>query len=306
MEIKTVTIIGLGALGILYGQHLSQNMPAEDLRIVADQNRITRYRRDGVYCNGELCRFRYHTPEENCGPADLLIFAVKSTGLNDAIQEAKNHVGPNTIILSLLNGISSEEIIGNTFGMDKVLLCVAQGMDAVKVQNRLVYSQTGKICFGPDEQGSNLDKVKAVDDFFVKTGVPHEVVGDMLKRQWGKLMLNVGLNQTAAVFGCNYGGTQVPGEARDTMISAMREVLALSEKEHVNLTQADIDYWLGILAGLNPRGKPSMQQDAEAKRFSEVELFAGTVLERSKKHGLSCPTNQMLYDRIKDIESRYE
>jgi len=128
----------------------------------------------------------------------------------------------------------------------------------------------------------------------------------MLNRQWGKLMLNVGLNQTAAVYGCNYGGTQVPGEARDTMISAMREVLVLSEKEHVNLTQEDIDYWLGILAGLNPEGKPSMQQDVETKRFSEVELFAGTVLERSKKYGLSCPTNQMLYDRIKDIESRYE
>jgi 2-dehydropantoate 2-reductase len=306
LDIKTVTIIGLGALGVLYGHQLSKQMPAEDLRIVADEKRIERYRRDGIYSNGEPCHFQYFTPEQNPAPADLLIFAVKSTGLNEAINEAQNHVGPDTIILSLLNGIRSEEIIGRAFGPQKVLLCVAQGMDAVKVSNRLVYSQTGLICFGAEDDGSKLDKVKSVEQFFIKTGIPHEVVADMRKRQWGKLMLNVGLNQTAAVYGCNYGGTQIPGEARDTMISAMREVLALSEKEHVRLTEADIDYWLGVLSGLNPEGKPSMQQDVEAKRFSEVELFAGTILRLAEKHNLPCPTNEMLYDRIKELESNYE
>ena len=57
-----------------------------------------------------------------------------------------------------------------------------------------------------------------------------------MKRQWGKFMLNVGVNQTVAVYQTNYGGIQREGEARDTMIAAMREVIALSEKEGIDLT----------------------------------------------------------------------
>ena len=118
-------------------------------------------------------------------------------------------------------------------------------------------------------------------------------------------MLNVGVNQAVAVYECDYGGIQKEGPARDAMISAMKEVIVLSEKEGVCLTQADMDYWLRVLGGLNPLGKPSMRQDLEAGRHSEVELFAGTVLALGKKHDLPCLTNQMLYDKIIEMESHF-
>ncbi|MEH6996270.1 2-dehydropantoate 2-reductase N-terminal domain-containing protein, partial [Neobacillus drentensis] len=81
MEIKKVSIIGLGALGILFGNHLAKRMPKEDVRIIADRKRIDKYKEEHVYCNGELCDFHYVTPEEPCEPADLLIFTVKYEGL---------------------------------------------------------------------------------------------------------------------------------------------------------------------------------------------------------------------------------
>jgi 2-dehydropantoate 2-reductase len=305
VEIRTVSIIGLGALGVLFGNHLSKHMPEDNLRIIANAERIERYRRENIYCNGELCRFNYVLPEEPCAPADLLLFAVKSTGLPQAVRYVKNHVGPNTIILSLLNGISSEEIIGETYGMDKLLYCVAQGMDAVKAGNRLKYKNMGMLCFGGGRPGQKNKKIQAVAGFFEKTSIPHEVVEDMRHKMWGKFMLNVGLNQTVAVFGGDYETVQRPGPARDTMIAAMEEVITLSEKEGVNLTRADLDYWLQVLDKLYPKGKPSMRQDVEARRLTEVELFAGTVLSLGKKHGLTFPVNEMLYDKIKEIESAY-
>lgn len=305
MTIKTVSIIGLGALGILFGHHLSKRMPIEDLRIIADKDRIKRYENEGVYCNGELCKYHFITPEEVCEPADLLIFAVKFNGLNDAIQEAKNQVGEHTIILSLLNGIISEEIIGDSFGMEKVLYCVAQGMDAVKVGNKLTYDHMGMLCFGEREPGLISQKVKQVAEFFERMEVPYEADTNMYKRQWGKFMLNVGVNQTVAVFNSNYGEIHRAGRARDMMISAMREVMVLSEKEGINLTDADLNYWLSVVGTLSPEGKPSMAQDMDAKRNSEVELFAGTVLELGKKYEVPTPINKELYDRIKWIESEY-
>lgn len=222
-----------------------------------------------------------------------------------AIEASKNQVGDDTIILSLLNGISSEELIGQAFGMDKVLLSVAQGMDAVKVSNSLTYANMGKICFGAASPDENSEKVEAVRLFFEKAFLPHEVVPDMRKRLWSKFMLNVGVNQTSAVFGCDYGGFQNDGLARVTMLTAMEEARVLSEKENMNLSQSDIDYWLSILDSLNPQGKPSMLQDIEAKKYSEVELFSGTVLALGKKHDLTLLVNQMLYDKIKAIESTF-
>jgi 2-dehydropantoate 2-reductase len=305
MEIKTVTVIGLGALGVLFGQHLATNLPEGALRILADRERIERYERDGVYCNGERCRFRYITPEEKAAPADLLLFAVKFHALPDAIRAAANQVGPDTVILSLLNGISSEEIIGQAFGAEKVLPCVAQGMDAVKAGNALRYEHMGMLCFGGWEAGDRDEKVAEVARFFEKSRLPHEVAADMRRRLWGKFMLNVGVNQVVAVYESDYGGIQSEGEARDVMIAAMQEIVTLSEKENIGLTQADVTYWLSVLVNLNPRGKPSMRQDLEAKRKSEVELFAGTALALGRKHGLPLPVNQMLYDRIRETESKF-
>lgn len=305
MEIKTVSIIGLGALGILFGHHLSKRMPKENLRIIADQNRIDRYRKDSLYCNGERCEFNYVSPEEESAPADLLIFAVKYNGLNAAIQAVKNQVSEQTIILSTLNGISSEAIIGQTYGMDNILYCVAQGMDAVKEGNQLTYQNMGLLCFGEREPGIITDRVKKVARFFSQMEIPFETDNDMIKRQWGKLMVNVGVNQTVTVYGSNYGAIQREGQPRKTMILAMREVMALAEKEGITITEEDLNYWLSVLDRLNPEGKPSMLQDIEARRHSEVELFAGTILELGKRHGVATPVNQEFYHRIKALEKQF-
>ena len=305
MEIRTVSIIGLGALGILFGNHLSKRMPKADLRIIADRDRINKYESNHLYCNGEPCEFNFMTPEELCEPADLIIFTVKYDGLKDAIQAMKNQVGEQTIILSALNGITSEAVIGETYGMDKILHCVAQGMDAVKIGNKLTYEHMGMLCFGEGQPGVVSPKVKKVTEFFEKMEFPYEAVTDMNTRLWGKFMLNVGVNQTVAVYESNYGEIQKEGQARDTMISAMREVMVLSEIKGINLNEDDLNYWLGILGTLSPAGKPSMRQDLEAKRYSEVELFSGTVIKMGEKYCIPTPVNQQLYDKIKFVESQY-
>lgn len=304
-EIKTVSIIGLGALGILYANHLSKAMPRKDLRIIAGKERIERYKKDHIHCNGIPCNFNYFLPEEKPKPADLLIFAVKYNGLADALKDVRNHVGENTILLSLLNGITSESIIGETYGMDKIVYCVAQGMDALKTGNKMTYANMGTLCIGRFSPESNSPNIQAVAYFFEKTKTPHIIDDDMRRRLWGKFMMNTGVNQVAAVLGTCYGDIQKEGFARDTMVQAMREVAAISEKEGVNLNEQDIAYWLKIGDSLNPSGKPSMRQDIEAKRPTEAELFSGTAIKLGKKYNIPTPVNIMLYEKIKEAELHY-
>lgn len=305
MIIKKVSLIGLGALGIMYANHLSQSMTFEDLRIIADEERINRYEADGVYCNDEKCHFNYVKPETPCKPADLLIFTVKYTQLSEAIQAVHNHIGPNTIILSALNGVVSEDEIGHVYGHDHNLYCVAQGMDAVKEDNQMRYRSMGILCFGEQDASEITPRVKSVADFFDKVAMPYEINNQMNLKLWSKLMVNVGVNQAVAVAKSTTAIVQVSGPSREQMIGAMEEVLEVAKAEGIRLTKEDISYWLNIIDGLNPDSMPSMAQDIKAKRYSEVALFSGTIIKLAANNHIDVPVNQFFYNRITDIEKSY-
>lgn len=302
-DIKTVCLIGLGSLGIMYAHHLSKRMPFDDLRILADPVRQKRWEKDPVRCNGEICRFHFVDPKAPASPADLMLFTVKFDGLDQAIRDAEHQIGPDTLILSFLNGIVSEEIIARRYGRDKVLYAVAQGMDGIRSGNELVYRNMGLVCFGEGEKGLRTPRVRRVEDFFARMEFPHQTDTDMKGRLWGKFMLNVGVNQTVAVYRGTYGTIQQPGEARSTMIAAMKEVIPLAAAEGIELTQQDLNYWLGVLDTLRPEGKPSLAQDLDCGKPTEVGLFAGTVLELGAKHSIDTPVNRFLYERIRELES---
>lgn len=311
MRINTVSIIGLGALGVLFGKQINDNLKQGQLRIVADRQRIKRYQDEGIYSNGQLCHFTYMTPDEVCEPADLVIFTVKFNTLTDAAISVKNQIGPNTIIMSALNGISSETVIGKVYGMGNILYCVAQGMDAVKEGNKLTYAHRGQICFGENavlsekERRWEKEKTEAVDEFLTRVGIPHQITNDVQHMIWSKFMLNVGVNQVVAYYQGNYGTIQAEGEPRQMMLKSMREVTKIAPYEGVNLTEEDIEGWMPVLASLSAAGKPSLRQDMEARRKSEVDLFSGTVLKLGKKYGVDTPVNQILYKKIIEIEALY-
>jgi 2-dehydropantoate 2-reductase len=77
----------------------------------------------------------------------------------------------------------------------------------------------------------------------------------------------------------------------------------ISEKAGVNLSDEDIEKFGSVLHRLSPQGKTSMLQDIEAGRKTEVEMFAGKVIEIGTKHHVPTPVNQKLFDEIKRIEA---
>lgn len=305
MAIKNISIIGLGALGILYAEHFSQKLHTEDFQIIADEKRIQHYQKEGIYCNEALCQFNYVTPHTARSTSDLIIIATKFDGLAEAIQMIQPLVGEQTIILSVINGIISEEMLAEAFGYHRVLYCVAQGMDAAKKGNHMTYVNKGILCIGADHPEMSQKALSDVADFFQKTQLPFEVDDHMRHRLWGKFMLNVGVNQTLASLEGTYQDIFFDGPARETMIGAMKEVIQLANLEGVALNETDLNYWLDVLTKLRPDGKPSMAQDVEAKRKSELPLFAGTVLTLAKKHNLATPYNEALYEKILQKEQAY-
>ena len=296
-----ITIVGMGALGILYGERITSTLGKEAVTFLADEKRVTKYQTEGVYCNGKRCDFQVTSKAE---PTDLLIFAVKGTTLQDAMELAKDAVSDDTILLSVLNGISSEEMMADYFDKGHIVHCIAQGMDAVKLGNKLTFANEGELRIGtPDAEKQAY--VERAAQMLKEAGVPYVVEEDIQHRLWCKWMLNVGVNQVVMVEEGTYDTIQKPGKAREKMIAAMEEVRRLSELAGTGVTKEDLDAYVALVDTLNPEGMPSMRQDGLAGRYSEVDFFAGTVIRKAKEYGLSVPVNQSLYNTVKQIESTY-
>lgn len=300
---KKVSLIGLGAIGCAYASKL-HDLDAECLSIIADEKRIKRYEENGFFINGKRYDFNYVLPSEDCGYDDLIIISVKYHQLDEAIKSIEKHVGPDTIILSLLNGISSEEIIGKAYGMDKLLYGMCVGIDAVREGNKIEFSSSGEVNFGEKNNQVYSEKVKYVKDLFDKAHIKYAIPDDMMYTLWWKYMVNIGINQCSAVLNATYSVFQSVNEAKELMESAMKEVVVVSKKLGINLdAEKDIATWYSVLNSLAPGGKTSMLQDIQAGRKTEVEMFSGALCELGEIYGVPTPVNRTLFNIIRSLES---
>lgn len=296
-EIQTSALIGLGAVGILLGR----KMPG--VQVIADRERQRRYQQEGVTCNGQPCAFRYVLPEEGA-PVDLLVAAVKATALTEAVSAMARFVGPDTVILSVLNGITSEETIERTYpGRCLWSLCI--GLDAVREGRALRFQNAGVVQLG-ERDGSVTPRLEAVGAYLDRCGIANQRCGDIIVKQWNKLMINVGLNQAAAVHGFTYGQLRQTPAVRREMLEAMDEVIAVANRAGIPLPGDSGLRWMdGAMDTLAADGRPSMGQDVLARRPTEVEEFSGLIRRLGRTYGVPTPVNDFYYRRIREIEAGY-
>ena len=213
-------------------------------------------------------------------------------------------VGEGTLILSLLNGITSEDELAAAFGREKVPYAMILGIDAVREGNSTSFSAAGKIHFGDARnRRGRLERARVAHRVVLRqAGVGYVVPEDMVRSLWYKFMINVGINQASAVLRAPYGAFQRLPEAKEAMEGAMRELIAISRAKGTGLAEADLESWYGTLLGLSPDAKTSMLQDVEAGRKTEVEAFAGTVIALGEGTGVPTPVNRLFFNLIRTIE----
>lgn len=303
-QINTVLIAGAGAIGSMVAWQLYNHNP-QSVSLLARDERLARYRRNGFVINGTPCRFQLTDAAGNSNP-DLVIIACKFHHLDGLLSDLGNHIGPDTLILSLLNGISSEDRIATAFGTRRIPYAMIIGADAGYSGNRTSYTNPGIIYFGDAENSLPWSpRVTAIADFFQRSGIAYTVPENMRNRLWFKFMLNVGVNQITAICRKPYRILQSAGcvlEAMQLLDEAMHEVIKVAAAEGITLTGADIEAVHRTMDILGSEGKTSMCQDVEAGRKTEVELFSGTVMELGRKHGIPVPVNTVLYRLLKTIE----
>ena len=310
--IENVAIVGFGSLGAMYAACFGAAMGPERVFVVADAARTERYRAEAATFNGEPIRVTYLTYEEAAEraavqPFDVVLYAVKYGALPEAIEQSSPLVSLDTAVISVLNGITSEEVLAERFGWDRVLLCIAQQMDSRKVGAVVTAGCVGVMALGvrDPEDAAQRANLARVTEWLAAVEQPFIVPADIQHQLWGKLICNVGVNQACAVYDCCFNGIHVPGEAREAMIAAMGEVAAVGRACGIALTDDDVAYWLDIIDHLDPAGMPRLRQDVLARRPTGVELFSGTINRLGAAHGIPTPQNERFYAAIKELESSF-
>ena len=160
-EVRRVAILGAGAIGAFFVERFS-GAAGMSTMVVARGERSDRLKRLGLVVNGRAYAPPVVHPDAASAPADLIVVALKNHHLLDGIHDIAQLVGEHTTIVSAMNGLDSEEVIGSVYGVDKVLYGISVGIDAVRQENRITYTTGGKLYFGHADNTELSPRVRQV------------------------------------------------------------------------------------------------------------------------------------------------
>ena len=291
---KNVLICGLGAVGLTYAVRFRGKC---NLKILVNKERLEKYSKNKPVFNGDVQEFEYILPDNSDFKTDLIIIATKYQGFESAINSIKNFVSENTRIISLLNGISSEEIISGKYPQAKVLKSYFIGHSAVRNGNSVTQDGVGEIVLEYDRK-----TVQILKDCSINYSIPEDINYAL----WLKFTMNIFSNQISAILNMTFGELKHNKIFRETAKKIISEVRSIAEKKGVrNLDNLERDA-LAALDKMCDEGKTSMHQDILAGRRTEVDMFAGEIIKLGKEFKIPTPYNQVLYDLIKIKEENNE
>lgn len=298
--IRSVAIVGMGALGAAYAGRIAERNPGANIYGVV--RNLARYEDDPVQVNGKTVPVTYHSLLERAmRPVDLIFVAVKSYHLPTVIRHMRSLMGPDTLILSVLNGLTSEKMLIQTFGEEHVLYATVTGADTNRSEHRVTLNRLGVLNFGEKRNQGRTPRVERVAAFLEASGIEYDVPENMERKLWEKFLTNIGCNQVSTVYQMNYKQLRESPEAMAIMREAQREVIRLANYYGVPLGEEDIAAWEQVLQGLSADGRSSMLHDYWEGRPLETEILGDTVLSLSREAQISVPVNQKLSIKLRQM-----
>jgi 2-dehydropantoate 2-reductase len=302
MGIRTSALIGLGAVGTVYGRRLHEAY-GPSFAVIAGGERGAALRSRGAFLNGQAFYPRVVSPAQAEFQPDLLLVAVKNYQLSEAMEDIAPLVGENTVLLPLLNGITARDKLLERFPRNRVFYGYSIFIDAIRTADGVFNTADGIVRFGDAENTAPAPEVLAAREYLEAAGIKTEVCADMVAAVWKKWMLNLGCNQVSAVTGARYGELMHIEDNRILFHLAMMEAIALAGASGIALSEDDALAFENTMLTFSPESKTSMLQDIEAGRRTEADYFGGTAVLLGERLGVPTPVNLVLYHAVKAREA---
>ena len=301
MIIKSVAVLGAGAVGSYVIWGLSEK---KDIRlgVIASGERAKRLKNKGCKINDTIYHPEVWTPEEAHG-VDFLIVSLKYGALPGALDNITAVTGENTVIMSLMNGVDSEEIIAEKVGAEHLLHAVIK-VASHKENDGYVFNPeaTLGIIFGEVSAPYDSERVQAVLDLFSGTGLHYRATDCILEEIWSKFRLNVCNNLPQAILGAGVGCYRDSVHMKAISDGLRAELMAIAEAKGIDISKADVSSGRG--SAVPPTARYSTLQDLDAGRHTEIDMFSGALIRMGKELGIPTPYNEFTYHMIKALEEK--
>ena len=301
MKIQSVAILGAGAVGcyVLWG--LADKAAANSLQlgVVAEGSRAERLQQNGCTINGQVYHPQVWTPQQAHG-VDLLIVALKYGALPGALDSIRTIVSERTVVMSLMNGVDSEELIAAQVGAAHVLpalIKVASHRTGVQQM-----ADTIGIIYGELTAPFDSDRVQAVRALFADTGIHFHVTEHIREEIWSKFRLNVCNNLPQAILGAGVGCYRDSAHIKAISDGLRRELEAIAAAKGIDLSKAAAASTHG--STVPPTARYSTLQDLDAGRHTEIDMFSGALMRMGRELGIPTPYNEYTYHMIKALEEK--
>lgn len=298
MEIQRVALIGAGAIGAYFIEGLTDCMGA-DFAIIAEGERKKRLQQKGVQINGRIYKEHIQTPEE-FGTADLVLVCVKYQGLFGVLPAIQKLTGRDTIVMVPMNGIDSEEIVGEAVGEEHLVYSLMR-INSARKGNVIEFDHkyTGGLYFGEKDCHEKTERILAIEKRFEGTSVRTNFMEDIISDMWTKFCLNIAYNLPQAVVGVGYGAYFDSVHVGYLCRTLEQEVRAVADKKGIYVRPLE-----------NRKGtcpdttRFSTLQDLDAGRHTEIDMFIGVLMDKAQEVGVSVPCAETVYHVIRALEEK--
>ncbi len=301
-----IVVVGAGAIGGLFGSFLHKSgevvtfvdVNAEHVSAMLSTG-LTVVRPSGE----EKIKVKATTAIETAGTPDLIIFAVKSYDNQQAAQDCLKIVGPDTIVLTVQNGVGNVETLATILGRKRILAGTTAFGCTVLGPGKIQPSEKGSISIG-ELDGSITPRLQNVIDTFAKAGAEMHISQNVDSLIWTKLLVNVGINALGAITLLTNGQLLEYEETESLQAAVVQEGAAVAKAKGIEFMVDDIlEHVRGVALGTYSN-KASMRQDIERGARTEVLAINGAIVAAGKELGIPTPVNETLTKLVKTIEKR--
>lgn len=317
-----IAVMGAGSLGTILGAFVAKN--GGDIVLVdANKEHVDTLNRHGATVTGNLDLFtpvKAVTPDQMTGIYDLVIYTVKQTFNDVALKQLLPHLGPDSTVCTLQNGVP-EEAVAEAVGPDRTVGgTVGWGATWVKPGVSMFTSNPDKMTYEIGElDGRITERIKKVAAVLNKAGKA-EIVTNLQGARWSKLLLNATGSGMSTVIGGTFGDVLDNGKALLCVAHIGNETVRVARARGIKMEPMQGND-IGMLAFDNKQElqqvlamylqvfgphrllKASMLQDLEKGRKCESDAINGTVSSWGKKVGVPTPVNDQVVKIIKGIEA---
>lgn len=300
MKIEKVAILGAGAVGSYVIWGLSGR---KDIRlgVVAEGERAKRLKQ-GCRINDVTYHPEVWSPQEAHG-ADLLIVALKYGALPGAMEGIRAITGENTTVMSLMNGVDSEELISEAIGASHLVYSLIKVASHQEDTGYYFDPETTiGIVFGEPTAPYQSERIQAIEKLFENTGIHYRATEYIREEMWSKFRLNVCNNLPQAILGAGVGCYRDSIHMKAISDGLKKELEAIAEAKGIDISKADVSSSRG--SAVPPTARYSTLQDLDAGRHTEIDMFSGALMRMGRELGIPVPYNEYTYHMIKALEEK--